>query len=98
MWKMVCSLAWQLIPSTVVPAAAVDALASGAPAGTGTPSGPDGPGDGAGSRVPSALTGPSLSPGVPPPPPAEPLLLVTASVIPTAAMITTTAAPIPASQ
>src|SRR6266581_2854092 len=95
MWKMVCSLDWQRISSTLLPVAAVAVLASGAAAGTGTPlSGPAGPAEGAGLRVPSVLSGASLSCGLPPadapgPPP------VTASTMPTTTAITTTAAPPP---
>ena len=74
-------------------------LASAGAAGTGTPSGPLGPGEGSGFSVPSVLSEASLSFGVPPAALAGlPLLLVTARVMATAAMITTTAAPIPASQ
>ena len=48
MWNSVCSLVWQLIPSTGWPVATVAVLASAGPAGTGTPSGPAGPAAGAG--------------------------------------------------
>jgi hypothetical protein len=65
-WNSVRSLAWQLIWSTGCPVAAVAVPASGGAAGTGTPSGPDGPGLGAGPRVPSVLSGARLSLGVPP--------------------------------
>src|SRR5580704_1298454 len=97
MWKTVCSPAWQLIPSTGWPVAAVPVPASrvpasAGPAGTGTPSGPSGPGAGAGLRVPSVLNGASESLGVVLEPP------VTASVIPTTAAMTMTAAPATASQ
>jgi hypothetical protein len=94
MWNSVCSLIWQLIPSTGWPAAAVAVLASGAAAGTGTPSGPAGPAAGAGWREPSVLSGASGS-AVPGPPELPP---VTARVMPTAAaMTTTTTAPAAAS-
>ena len=43
MWNSVCSLAWQLIPSTGWPVATVAVLASGAAAGIGTPSARPGP-------------------------------------------------------
>src|SRR5215472_15440919 len=85
------------MPSTGCPVAAVAVLASGGALGTGTPSGPGGPGDGAGCSVPSVDRLASLSRG-------ElllaacGLLLVTASAMPTAAAATTTAAPSPASQ
>ena len=99
MWKTSCSLVSQLIPSTGLPVATVAAPASAGPAGTGTPSGPLGPGAGAGFSVPSVLSEASLSCGVPPAAlRGFPLLLVTASVMATAAMMTTTAAPIPVSQ
>src|SRR5260221_197251 len=42
MWKMVCSLLWQLIPSMSLPVAAVAVLASGAALGIGKASGPAG--------------------------------------------------------
>ena len=42
-WNSVCSPAEQLIPSMVWPDAVVPGLASAAPDGTGTPSGPTGP-------------------------------------------------------
>jgi hypothetical protein len=87
MWNSVCSLVWQLIPSTGWPVAAA-VLASGGPAGIGTPSGPSGPAAGAGLRVPSVLSGASDSPLPELPPP------VTASVMPTAAAMITTAAPV----
>ena len=59
MWNSVCSSVWQLMPSTGWPDATVAVLASGAAAGTGTPSGPSGPGAGAGWRDPSVLSGAS---------------------------------------
>src|ERR1700730_17375097 len=94
---MVCSLDWQLIPLTLWPVAIVAVLASGGALGTGRPSGPVGPGDGAGASVPRVLSGASLGRGEPPPvaapPPPE-----TASVMPTAAAATTTTAAVPASQ
>ena len=67
---MVCSLVWQLMPSVFWPEAAAAVLASGAAPGTGTPSGPAGPGAGAGLRVPSVLSAPSFSSGAPPDVPA----------------------------
>src|SRR5271169_1025864 len=91
MWNTVCSLVWQLIPSTGWPVATVAVLASGAPAGIGTPSGPAGPGAGAGLRDPSVLSGASGSPLPELPPP------VTARVMPTAAATTTTTAALTAS-
>jgi hypothetical protein len=91
MWNSVCSLAWQLIPSTGWPAATVAVLASGAAAGIGTPSGPAGPGAGAGLRSPSVLSAASGSP-LP-----ELPLPVTARVMPTTAATTTTTAPLTAS-
>src|SRR6516162_11611485 len=87
MWNTVCSLVWQLIPSTGWPVAPVAVLASAGPAGTGTPSGPVGPAAGAGWRVPSVLNG---ARGSPPPPELPP---VTASVMAITAAMTTTAAP-----
>ncbi len=57
MWKSVCSLVSQLIPSTGCPVAAAAVPASaGALPGTGTPSGPVWPGTGAGCSVPSVLS------------------------------------------
>src|SRR6266542_532439 len=91
MWKMLCSLAWQLIPSTSWPVASVAMLASGAALGTGTPSGPDGPAGGAGVSLPSVLSAASSSFGLPP-----------AGALPpgvtTRAMPTATTTPIPAIQ
>src|SRR5258708_31227619 len=90
---MVCSLVWQLMPSTLWPEALVAVSASGAARGTGTPSGPAGPGDGADLSVPSVLRLASFSPG-------EPVLAppLIPSVTPTAAAATTATAPVPASQ
>src|SRR5450755_463007 len=100
MWYTVCSAVSQLIPSTVFPVAELAELASAGAAGTGTASGPLGPGEGSGFSVPSVLSEASLSFGVPPVALAGLpllllllLLLVTARVMATAAMITTTAAP-----
>src|SRR6266498_82897 len=96
MWKMLCSLAWQLIPSTSWPVASVAMLASGAALGTGTPSGPDGPAGGAGVSLPSVLSAASLSFGVPPAGALPPG--VTTRAMPTATMATAAATPIPAIQ
>ncbi len=65
MWKTSCSLVSQLIPSTGLPVATVAVPASAGAEGTGTPSGPLGPGAGAGFSVPSVLSEASLSSGVP---------------------------------
>src|SRR5258708_16841249 len=62
---MVCSLVWQLMPSTLWPEALVAVSASGAARGTGTPSGPAGPGDGAHLSVPPGLRLAGLSPREP---------------------------------
>src|SRR5258708_19931407 len=88
---MVCSLVWQLMPSTLWPEALVAVSASGAARGTGTPSGPAGPGDGADLSVPSVLRLASFSPG-------EPVLAppLIPSVTPTAAAAPTPTAPVPA--
>src|SRR6266516_4042982 len=106
MWKMVCSLVWHLIPSTSLPVAAAAVLASGGALGTGTPSGPVGPGWPGGWRRPSAASEESFSRGEPPaagldePAAAglEPPLRVAASVTPTTAAITTAAEMIPTIQ
>src|SRR5215470_13745172 len=81
MWKRVCSLVWQLMPSTGWPLALVAAPASGAALGTGTLSEPAGPGEGAALSVPSELRLASFSPGGL----ALALPVVTARVMPTAA-------------
>src|SRR6516225_7359211 len=93
MWNSVCSLAWQLIPLTGWPVAAVAVLASAGPAGTGTPSDPGAPGDGAGAREPSVLSGARVGAA----PAALGLPPVTARVMPTAAAMTMMAAPVTAS-
>src|SRR5487761_1445698 len=96
MWKIVCSLVWHWIPSTVWPVAAVLRPASCWALGIGNPSGPVGPAGGSGLSVPSVLSAASLSLGEHGP---EPLLLpVTASVMPTAAAATMTTAPMLSSQ
>ena len=65
----------------------------------GTPSGPAGPGEGAGLSVPNVLSEASLSFGLPPAGPAGlPPFLVTASVIPAITMMATSPAPIAAIQ
>src|SRR5215467_10801262 len=71
MWYTTCSLVSQRMPSTGCPAALVAVLASGGALGTGTPSGPVGPGAGAGLSVPSVLSEVSFddTEPVPPPPP-----------------------------
>src|SRR5580704_13733676 len=85
------------MPSTGCPVAAVDVPASGGALGIGTPSGPSGPGEGAGCSVPSVDRLASFSRG-------ELLLAacgllpLTASAMPTAAAATTTTAPSPARQ
>src|SRR5215475_9093592 len=84
MWNSTCSLVSQWMPSTGWPAVLADGPASGGALGIGTPSGPFGPGGGAGLSAPSVLS--EVSFGDEP----EPLLAaeppeVTASVIPTAA-------------
>ena len=101
MWKMVCSLVSQPIPSTFWPVALVAVPVSGGALGMGTPSGPVGPEGGAGlSVLPSVLSAASFSAGVLP----VPVLLleeppeVTAIVMPTAAATTITAPPAMASQ
>jgi len=77
MWNSVCSLVWQLIPSTVCPVAFDAVPASGAAPGIGTPSGPIGPPAGAARSVPSVLSAANVKPpwpdaeslaGEPPPP------------------------------
>src|SRR5690348_2923116 len=90
MWNRVCSPVWQLIWSTGCPVAAVAVPASGAAAGTGTPSGPVTPGAGAGWRAPSVLSGARLSPDVAPPAAPEPP--VTAKTMAAATPITVAAA------
>src|SRR5260370_13967892 len=86
---MVCSLDWQLMPSTVWPEALAAAVASGAALGTGMPfSGPGDPGDGAALSGPSVLRLASFSAGEP----LLPLPPLTASAMPTAAAATTTTA------
>src|SRR5712691_10579105 len=102
MWKMVCSLDWHPIPSTLLPVAPVAVLARGAAVGIGTPpSGPAVTAPDAGLRAPSVPSEASLSRGLPPFPLPEPLPPpppATASPMPTAAAISTTAAPMPVSQ
>src|SRR5215472_12672674 len=56
MWKSVCSLLLQLIPSTFWPVAAVAMPASADAFGTGTCSGPSAPGAGGACSVPSVLS------------------------------------------
>src|SRR6185437_5736478 len=90
MWNRVCSPAWQLICSTGCPFAAVASPASGATAGTATPSGPVAPGAGAGWRAPSVLSGARRSPDGTPP--AAPELPVTARTMAAATTITVAAA------
>ena len=63
MWNRVCSLVWQPIPSTFWPVTEAAGLASVAPDGTGTCSGPRPPAAGACSRVPSELSGARFSVG-----------------------------------
>src|SRR5215470_13268533 len=94
MWNSACSLVSQRMPSTGWPVALVAVLASGGALGTGTPSGPFGPGAGVGLSVPSVLSEvnfdePPLAAGPPE---------VTASVMPTAAPPTITTAPSATSQ
>src|SRR5215471_701801 len=73
MWNSTCSLVSQRIPSTGWPVALVAVLASGGALGTGTPSGPFGPGGGAGLSVPSVLSEVSFGDDDDPePPPAAP--------------------------
>src|SRR6266581_4788768 len=93
MWRASCSDVWQRIPSTARPVAAELVPASGVPSGIGTPSKPFAPGLGAGRRLPSVLSGPSLSTGWLPVVPDFPPF--TANTIATAATIARTAAPIP---
>src|SRR5215469_11030058 len=86
------------MPSTFWPVALVAVPARGAAAGTGTPSGPAGPGDGAGLSAPSVLSEASFSLGVlPPPEVAELPPPLTPSAMPTARAATTTTAPAPIS-
>src|SRR5215469_6307532 len=81
------------MPLTGWPAAAVAVLASGAAPGIGTPSGPCGPGAGAGLRLPRVCSGASFGADAL----AAPCPPVTARVMPTAAAATTTTAPSPPS-
>ncbi len=57
MWKTVCSLVWQLIPSMVCPVVAADVPASTGALGIGTFSGPSTPAAGAAVSVPSVDSG-----------------------------------------
>src|SRR5262249_40012683 len=98
MWYTTCSLVSQRMPSTGCPAALVAVLASGGALGTGTPSGPVGPGAGAGLSVPSVLSEVSFDDTEPVPPWAAEPPEVAASVMPTAAPATITTAPIAPSQ
>src|SRR6516225_5813228 len=99
MWNSTCSLVSQWMPSTGAPVALVAVLASGGALGTGTPSGPFGPADGAGLSGPSVLSGVSFGdedwlvlPLADEPPE------VAASAMPTAAPPTITTAPSATSQ
>src|SRR5215475_8387807 len=97
MWNSTCSLVSQWMPSTGWPAVLTEGPASGGALGTGTPSGPFGPGGGAGLSVPSVLSELSFGDAV-----AEPLLAeppeVAARAMPTAAPATITTAPSAISQ
>src|SRR5262249_40519466 len=84
MWYTTCSLVSQRMPSTGCPAALVAVLASGGALGTGTPSGPVGPGAGAGLSVPSVLSEVSFDDTEPVPPWAAQPPEVAARVMPTA--------------
>jgi hypothetical protein len=76
MWKIVCSLVLQLMPSTACPLAIVVVPVSGAALGTGTPSGPVAPAAGAGPSVPRVLRAASFAARGPPPAAAPPLPVV----------------------
>src|ERR1700749_1234830 len=90
-WNRVCSPVWQLIWSTGCPVAAVAVPASGAAAGTGTPSGPVTPGAGAGGGgARGAPGGPRLTRAAPPPAARDPP--VTAKTMAAATPITVAAA------
>src|SRR5215467_13538652 len=97
MWNSACSLVSQRTPSTGWPVALVAVLASGGAFGMGTPSGPFGPGGGAGLSGPSVLSEGSFG-DEPEPPLAAGPPEVTASVMPTAAPPTITTAPSATSQ
>src|SRR6516165_7286038 len=99
MWNSTCSLVSQWMPSTGAPVALVAVLASGGALGTGTPSVPFGPADGAGLSGPSVLSEVSFDdedwlvlPLADEPPE------VAASAMPTAAPPTITTAPSATSQ
>src|SRR5580704_2474654 len=88
---------WNRVCSPGCPVAAVAVPASGATAGTGTPSDPVAPGAGAGWRAPSVLSDARLSPdGVPVMAPEPPP--VTARTIPATTAITAAAAALPATR
>ena len=57
MWKTVCSLVWQPIPSMVCPVVAADVGASTGAVGMGTFFGPSAPAAGADVSVPSVDSG-----------------------------------------
>ncbi len=94
MWNRTCSLVWQRMPSTGWPVALAAVPASGGALGMGTPSGPVGPGAGAGLSVPSVLSAVSFGDDAGLEPPPE----VAASAMPIAAPATITTAPSAASQ
>ena len=97
MWKTVCSLVWQLIPSMVCPVVAADVPASAGALGMGTFSGPSAPARGRRRQRPERgqrqvvgrVTDDSVA-AVAPPPPLPP---ETATPTPTPTPATTTTAP-----
>src|SRR6516225_1553589 len=98
MWNSTCSLVSQWMPSTGWPAVVAEGPASGGALGIGTPSGPFGPGGGAGLSGPSVLSAASFGGDEPDAPLAAEPPEVTASVMPTAAPPTITTAPSAISQ
>ncbi len=59
MWNAIFSLAWQVTPSIVWPSFTTAGFAKTGAFGTGTPSGPSGPGGGAGVSRPTLESGAS---------------------------------------
>src|SRR6185437_5489539 len=99
MWKSVCSLVLQPIPSTVRPVALAAVPASAAALGMGTPSGPIGPAAGGACSGPSVLSAANDEVAEPAPPAAgadDPV--ASATETPATAPATTTAAPMTASR
>ena len=67
MWKAIFSERWQVTPSMVCPSLTVLGFARMGAFGTGTPSGPSGPGGGAGVSLPALESGASGSAAAPAP-------------------------------